>query len=154
MTSLFAWLGQTSPGLYLAASTPAFAAVQSLHLLGLAALGGAVITIDLAAVGAIFRGGAARIARSLAPVFGTGLAVMAVSGLLLVAAGPMKYLSNPLFWPKLLTLGVAVLIHLLLVLVLLRGDPEARGAGVKGVAALSLATWFVVAVLGRWVGLI
>ncbi len=155
----FDWLGSTAAGQYLAASTPAFAAVQSIHLLALAALGGAVFITDLASLRLIFRSSApGEIARGIFPIFVAALLGMIVSGTLLVAAGPTKYLLNPLFGPKLAALAVAVAIHLGLQKLELRNAVGADGAqavaATRTLAVLSIIAWLVVAVIGRWVGLI
>jgi len=155
LVEFLGWLERTAAGQFIADSTPAFAAVESIHLLGLATLGGAVITLDLAAAGVIFRRSElASLGRSLFPVFWAGLAAMAVSGVLLVASGPFKYLTNPLFGPKLLTLALAILAHVALYPIVLKRTPEARRAIIGAVALVSLTLWVVVAILGRWVGLI
>jgi hypothetical protein len=150
--STFNWLGESAAGQYLAASTPAFAAVQSVHLLALATLGGAVIIADLASARLLFRGaGRTAVVKGSFPVFLGGLAAAMISGTLLVAAGPTKYLLNPLFWPKLAVLAVAIAIHLTLYRVVLRQSGEAAA---RVLAWLSIALWLSVTVIGRWVGLI
>lgn len=150
IVTAFQWLGETAPGQFLAASTASFAAVQSAHLLGLAGLGGSAVVADLARLGAIFRrGDPDPVVRGLFPWFLGALAVMVVSGVLLVAAGPMKYLLNPLFGPKLAVLAAAVALHLLV-----HPFGPRRGPAAKALAAASLLAWIAVAVIGRWVGLI
>lgn len=150
--STFDWLGQSAAGQYLAACTPAFAAVQSLHLLALATLGGAAIIADLASARVLFReAGPAEIIKGAFPVFVTGLVAAVLSGVLLVSAGPDKYLLNPLFWPKLAVLAVAVTVHLTLHRVILRQSGETAA---RVLAWLSIALWLLVTVIGRWVGLI
>lgn len=159
MADLIAWtfaaLGHSAPGRFLAASTAAFAATEAVHLLGLAGLGGAVIVLDLAVLGVIFRGtDLPQLARGLLGVFLASLAVMVVSGTLLVAAGPSKYLLNALFGPKLAMLAVALVLHLLLYPVTLRRLSPVRLRVARGLATASLAAWPTVAILGRWLGLI
>lgn len=154
----FLWLGETAPGRFLAKSTVAFASVESLHILSFGILGGAFLALDLAALGVIFRkSDLLGTARLLFPVFLTGLAGAALTGILLVAAGPLKYYTNALFPLKLTALAVALIIHLAIYpgLTILRANGTAyiRPAGaVLGVA--SLLVWFTVAVLGRWLGLV
>lgn len=150
----FQWLGDTPPGLFLRGSTLAFAFVQSVHLLGIAALAGAVVTTDLAALGVLFRTTPPEvIARGAAKVFWAALGVMAVSGLLLVAAGPLKYYSNPLFPVKLALLAGAIVLHLL-VRAALRGGRDRPSPVARIAASGSLSAWFAVLIAGRWLGLI
>jgi hypothetical protein len=149
----FIWLGQSAPGQFLKDSTVAFAVVESFHILGLAILGGAVLITDLAALGVLVRRvPAGDVARSLTPVFWSGLVAMAVSGVLLVSAGPFKYYTNPLFPWKLGLLAVALIVQVALQLRLARCG--ASTLEINALAAGSLALWLTVAILGRWLGLI
>jgi hypothetical protein len=152
----FIWLGETPPGRFLAESTPAFAAVQSVHILAFGIMGGTILALDLTALRVIFRNASlAQTGRLLLPVFIAALATAALSGVLLVAAGPLKYYTNPLFALKLGTLALALLVHLAIYPVLTRraGDAHVRMIG-AGLGLLSLALWFGVAIIGRWIGLI
>lgn len=155
----FIWLGETGAGRFLAASTPAFAATESAHILFFGVLGGAFLALDLAALGLIFRkSDLLSLARSLFPIFLIALAGAAITGILLVAAGPMKYYTNPIFPLKLLILLAAITIHLAIYpgLTAFRDGDRAvlvRPLGLT-LAALSLILWFGVAILGRWLGLI
>jgi hypothetical protein len=155
----FTWLGETGPGQFLAASTPAFAATESLHILSFSVLGGSLLALDLAALGVIFRkSGVLTVGRSLLPIFLAALLGAAVTGLLLVAAGPMKYYTNPLFPWKLGVLAIAASIHLLLYPGLVAVGGRVGEAYVRPLAAAlggsSLLLWLTMAVLGRWLGLI
>ncbi|RYG35665.1 MAG: hypothetical protein EON93_06225 [Burkholderiales bacterium] len=151
----FIWLGETPPGVFLAESTPAFAVVQSIHILAFGLLGGAILALDLAALRVVFRNASlAQTGKLLLPVFVMSLAVAAISGLLLVAAGPLKYYTNPLFAWKLVALAGALAVHLALYPIL-TAKAEARSRAVAASLGLaSLVLWFGVATLGRWIGLI
>lgn len=151
----FIWLGKTPPALFLAESTPAFAVVQSIHILAFGLLGGAVLALDLSALRVVFRDAPlAQTGRLLLPVFVASLATAGATGVLLVAAGPLKYYTNPLFAWKIGTLVVALVVHVALYPVLTaRGDGRHRAAAAS-LGLLSLALWFGVAVIGRWIGLI
>lgn len=153
--NLFLSLGDTGVGLFLAGSTASFAAVESLHLLGLALLGGAALVTDLTVLRVVFRrADPARIAAALFPLLLIGLSIMVVSGVLLVSAGPLKYWLNPLFGPKLLALLFAVVAQFLLYPVVLKWNVQKSANLSKVIAAASILIWFTVAVIGRWVGLI
>lgn len=148
---LFVWLGQTPPGVFLAKSTAAFAATETLHLISLAVLAGTVLIVDLASLRVVFRQAApAEVARSLNPVLLSALGAIVVSGALLVAAGPLKYYTNAIFPVKLAALAAAIAVQVGVYWALGRD----RQALAKSLAAASLALWFSVIVLGRWLGLI
>jgi hypothetical protein len=150
----FLWLGQTPLGLFLNGSTFFFALTESAHLLGIALLGGAVVATDLAAVGVLFRKTPPlAIARGAGTVFWAALLLMVISGVALVAAGPFKYYSNPLFPVKLGLLAVALVLQLSLLIALKRA-PDAPNLTARLLAIASLALWLTVLVVGRWLGLI
>ena len=148
----FMWLGTTPPGVFLKNSTFAFAMTESTHLLSLALLGGTVLTTDLAALGVLFRATPPQtVASGAARTFWIALAVVAISGVLLVAAGPYKYYTNPLFPLKLAFLAVSLLLQLGLLALLRRNITDAP---TRIVAGLSLLLWLSTLVAGRWLGLI
>lgn len=156
---VFVWLGETAAGRSLAESTPAFAATESAHILFFGVLGGSFLALDLAALGVIFRrADLLALAKSLFPIFLVGLGGAMATGVLLVAAGPMKYYTNALFPSKLGALAAALATHLAIYpgLAVARGRLGVVGVRRAGVllAALSLLLWFGVATLGRWLGLI
>lgn len=149
----FVWLGETSVGSYLNQSTAAFAATESLHIIALSMVGGAVLITHLSALGLTLKPLApATIVRNLQPVAYLGLVLVAISGLLLVAAGPFKYYTNPLFPVKLVLLVAALASHIWLTRRLARGDGS---SGVtRALALTSLLLWTGVVIAGRWLGLI
>jgi hypothetical protein len=148
----FLWLGETPPGQFLKTSTFAFSMVESSHLLGLALLGGTVLAADLGALRVIFRSTpAVTVADGVSRAFWTALALVAVSGVLLVAAGPYKYYTNPLFPVKLALLVVALALQVGVLTTLRRGGAEGLS---RGLAGASLVFWLSTLVAGRWLGLI
>jgi len=150
---LFVWLGNTAPGRYLAGSTAAFAATEALHIVALSLVGGVILVVDLAVLGVVLkRLRAEAVLQRTLGVFCVGLGLVVVSGVLLVAAGPYKYYTNPLFPLKLGFLLLALIAHFLL-----QRKLKARqdtGAGARVLAVASLTLWTAVVVAGRWLGLI
>lgn len=151
--NLFVWLGETAVGSYLNQSTAAFAATQSLHIIALSLIGGAILISHLAALGLLLRPLAPNIvARNLQPVVYVGLMLVVISGVLLVAAGPLKYYTNPLFPLKLALLVAALVANYSLTRLLSRG--QAAATATRAAALTSLLLWSGVVVTGRWLGLI
>jgi hypothetical protein len=150
---LFAWLGNTSAGQFLAGSTAGFAAMESVHIVALAVIGGVILAANLSVLGLVLRGSnVSAVLSQLRWLFNGSLVVVAISGVLLVAAGPYKYYTNPLFPLKLFLLAVAIGVH-----VGLQRRVKSREStdGVARVlAATSLLLWSGVVVAGRWLGLI
>lgn len=149
----FVWLGDTAIGSYLNRSTTAFAATESLHIIALSLVGGAVLITHLAALGLALRPlSPATVVRNLQPIAYIGLVFVTLSGLLLVAAGPFKYYTNPLFPVKLVLLVAALVTYTWLTRRLARGD--GTSGATRAVALTSLLLWTGVVVAGRWLGLI
>jgi hypothetical protein len=151
--SLFIWLGTTAPGLFLAGSTAAFAATESAHIVGLAVVGGVVLISDFAALGFVLRNTSpGDVVRQLRVLYVGALVLVAASGVLLVAAGPYKYYSNPLFPLKLGMLVVALVLQWRLSRRISLRDGRDRAT--RALAIASLTVWTGVVIAGRWLGLI
>jgi hypothetical protein len=150
---LFLWLGSTAPGVALQQSRIAFAATEALHIIGLSLVGGAILVTDLAVLGLVLKSTAPQIVfGQLRALYLFALVVVAVSGVLLVAAGPYKYYTNPLFPVKLALLLIAAVIQVVLSRRMKRA-PLADTAA-RGLAITSLIAWTAVVIAGRWLGLI
>jgi Family of unknown function (DUF6644) len=108
--SLFQWLEYTRIGEALRTNRVLFPLVSIVHLLGLALLVGTILIIDLGLLGVgMQRQPVSRIARQLAPLTWAGLAVMLITGPILLTGEAIKMYSNIAFWIKLgfITLAVA-----------------------------------------------
>jgi hypothetical protein len=142
---LFVWLSRTSVGIFMQQSTYAFAIVEMVHLLALALLGGTVLIADLSLFGIGFKGPkAAELARELSPWLLGSLALMVISGVLLLSEEALKCYYNPAFRLKMLFLFLAVLFYFTI----------HRRARSKVTAGVSLALWLSVGLAGRAIGFI
>jgi uncharacterized protein DUF6644 len=151
---LFRWLSHTPFSVFLRHSTWGFAAIETVHLLGLAALGGVILIVDLRLLGiGLRRQPISRVAQELWPVLLGSLGVMLISGVLLVVTGPLKYYHSPLFRLKMLLFSLATAFYFTLhrSVVRLNVDvtPSVRS---KVAAAVSLALWLGVGLAGRAIG--
>jgi hypothetical protein len=152
--SIFNWLGNTSLGLAIQESNWGIAIGEMVHLVALAALGGTILLVDLRLFGVgLKRQPASRLARELSPIFWTSLAVIFVSGVLILSGETMKCYYNPAFRLKMLLLFFALLFH-----ATFHRSAVASATGTvssfrsKSVAALSLALWLGVGLAGRAIG--
>src|ERR1700704_4711568 len=93
----FEWLASTSLSQAIVASTWAFAVIESIHLLALSVIGGAVLIVDLRLLGyGIKSQTLAELARNAQPWFLGSWTVMIVTGVLLFISEPQKlYYSTP-----------------------------------------------------------
>src|SRR5918911_586356 len=98
---LFQWCEASTVGNAIRTSTWAFAVIESVHLLGLAAIGGAVLVVDLRMLGlGLKRQSVPELAREVQPWLGGSLIVMLVTGVALFLSESIKcYYSTP-FWVK------------------------------------------------------
>lgn len=142
---LFEWLARTPFSIAMRESQWGFATVETVHLLALAALGGAILIVDLR----LLRNPAASVAKELSPVFFGSLAVMLASGITLVAGDPMRYYYNPAFQWKMLLFITALAVHSL---IQLRTGKSAFF--LRAVAVTSLSLWVAVGLAGRAIGFI
>src|SRR5207248_451880 len=106
---LFQWCEASAIGSAIRTSPWAFAAVESIHLLGLAAIGGAVLVVDLRLLGLGLRRHSVReVARDAQPWLVGSLAVMMTTGAALFLSESIKcYYSTP-FRIKMAALALAI----------------------------------------------
>ena len=131
-----------------------FPAIASVHLLGLAMLGGAVLVVDLRLLGVgLTRQPVAVIGRAAEPWLIASLLVMLSTGLLLFMCFATKYYYLAAFWIKVTCLLLALAFTFSIrrrVILADDGDVNARRA--KLVAAASLTLWTTIALGGRLIG--
>jgi hypothetical protein len=148
------WCEGSALGSAIRTSTWAFAVIESVHLLALAAIGGAVLVVDLRLLGFGLRDQpVSRVARDAFPWLVGSLAVMLVTGVALFLSEATKcYYSTP-FWVKMTSLLLATIFTFTIRQRIARAD-EGRVPPIvyKAVALISLALWFGVGAGGRWIG--
>ena len=126
-------------------------ALEAVHLLGLALLGGAAC---MAALAALRRTGLrglplGTLAQALRPLFAAGLLLMVASGAMIVLSMPFKYYLNLAFRLKMALLVAAIAATALL----MRMGPDASCvARQRGLALFSMLLWFGVGICGRLIG--
>src|SRR5262249_33741362 len=106
----FQWVESTRLHDAIANSSWAFAVIESVHLLALAVIGGAVLILDLRFLGlGLRRQSINEVAREAQPYLVGSLIVMLVTGVALFVSEPTKcYYSIP-FWWKMTSLALAML---------------------------------------------
>ncbi|MGE0621039.1 MAG: DUF6644 family protein [Pseudomonadales bacterium] len=141
------WIGQT-----IKESLWYFPAIEAVHLLGLAMLGGAILVVDLRMLGVGLTGQSiAGIARSAQRWLLTAIVVLLATGIPLFLSEAVKCYYNTSFWVKMTALAIGLVFTFTVRnRVALAGT--ASTAVYRSVAAFSLTVWFVVAAAGRWIG--
>jgi hypothetical protein len=155
MLPAFQWLQQSWLGTTVNNSNWAFAAIEAGHLLALAAIGGAVIVVDLRLMGwAFWRQPVAEIARSVQPWLVLSLIGMFLTGIPLLAslAATKYYFNEPFRW-KMYFLAAAILFTFTIRRFVVMSD-EARihSAVAKTTAIISVLLWSGVGIMGRSIG--
>jgi Family of unknown function (DUF6644) len=150
----FQWCEATLLGQAIRDSQWLFPVIESVHLIALAAIGGALLVLDLRMLGVGIRHrSVAEVAREAQPWLIASLIVMVVTGVSLFLSEAIKCYYSQAFWVKMTTLPIAVVFALTIRRRIAAAEegrisPLLRAA----VAVISLTLWFTVAAAGRWIG--
>jgi hypothetical protein len=149
----FQWCEASFIGQTIRESLWLFPVIEAVHLLALAALGGAALIVDLRLLGWGLRQPIRVIARDAQRWLYVSLAVMLTTGTSLFLSEAIKCYYNPSFWVKMTVLPVAILFTITVKRhVTRKEDQEISPATAKLVALTSIALWLVTAAAGRWIG--
>ena len=148
------WVASSPLSKAISTSTWAFAVIESIHLLALSVIGGAVLIVDLKLLGYGIRTQTLEeVAHDAQKWFVGSWTVMIVTGLLLFWSEPQKlYYSTP-FAVKMVCLLLGTIFALTVRRkVTLAGENRVSPIVMKLVALVSLFLWFGVGAGGRWIG--
>lgn len=154
---LLAAIAASAPAQALKASFWVYPLVNAAHILGVALLVGAIAVVDLRLLGAFRDVPAEPLAAAGVPVAACGLALAAVTGMLLFVVKPVDYAGSQIFLAK-LAVVVLGLVNVALVRrsarwrLLAAGSPEEADGRLRLAALASLLLWIGALVLGRMVG--
>jgi len=122
-------------------------ALQTLHILGIAAVLGPALMISRSLWGARGAGTVQASLRRYVPALWAGLAVLAATGASMIVADPARELGNPAFRVKLVLLAAA----LVFLEALRRAPPRSASLKSRALAAASFALWLAIVAAGRWI---
>ena len=150
----FEWMETTWFGIIGKTLGAAFAFVQTIHLLSLALLGGAVLAAEGRILGLLLTDVSAQIIIERCHVLLVWALVLLISTGVFMACGvALKVYYLPVFWYKMLALGTGILFHFYIRKPLFRFDlQQINPIVVKMTAIASILVWFMVAATGRWIG--
>lgn len=150
ITAAFTALEQSSLGVAARGSGWLYALANLGHVLGAALLVGAIATFDIQVLRRAKNVGA--IAHAVTPVAAFGLALQLASGVVLLAADAMPVVVNPVFQFKMAMFAIG-LINIAAFRWRFGGKllAETPLDGATGFAALSLASWLLVLLAGRFI---
>ena len=154
MLEFFEWLQYSSLLVAMRSSPWLFPIIASMHLLGLALLGGAVLVVDLRLLGlGLSRQPVARLARDAERWLLASLAVMLPTGTLLFMCFATKYYYLTAFWVKVISLFAVLTFTFSVRRRVIMADERNMSAIVSKLVALaSLSLWTGVALAGRLIG--
>jgi len=154
------WLQQTHIGASVRESLWLFPAIETVHLLGMAALTVAISILDLRLMGWILRREPiSSLGKRLLPWIWIAFAVQLVTGVVLFSSEAVKLYGNPAFRLKLLLIAIAGLQALIFHRTVYR-DVESWDqslvlpARAKIAGFISLLLWIGVVTAGRFIGFV
>jgi hypothetical protein len=128
----------------------AFPGILALHAIGMAFAAGLAAVLDLRILG-VAPGVPLAAFRRFMPVLWTGFWLNAASGVLLLVGYPTKALTNPVFYLKLLLIGVAMVLLVRIARLIEHGDTTAPAVArtLRRLAIASLVCWSGAITAGR-----
>ncbi len=147
---LFETLEATGVGVAIKESVWLFPAIEAVHLLALALLGGAVLILDLRLLGVgLTAQSPSAVERDTRPWLIGAASVLIITGVLLGLSEAVKLYDKQAFWVKMIALAAALVFTFAVRGPVARRDPGLIG---KPLAVASLGLWLTVAIAGRWIG--
>ncbi len=150
----FTWCEQSAIGEAIRNSQWLFPVIESVHLLGLVVIAGAVLVVDMRLFGLGLRQQpVAKLARDAQPWLIGSLMVMLTTGILLFLSEAIKCYYSPAFAVKMTCLLLATIFTFTVRRKVALAD-EGRVGPLRGrlVALVSVALWSGVGIGGRWIG--
>ena len=150
------WLYNTHISQGIQSNTWIIPTVQSIHIIAISMLMGSAIVLDLKLAGFIARTESAAIVfRRYMPWLWAGLAILLLTGLVMIIGEPARELENWIFWTKMGLVVIAFFLTLIMRVPMLREDlgNQSRiwSLLVKPLGLLALAIWILIIFCGRWI---
>jgi len=154
------WLDQTAVGSTIRQSLWLFPAIETVHLLGMAALVGTITVLDLRLLGwAMPQRRVSEVVARLLPWTWLGFGVQVVTGALLFSSEAVKIYGNPAFRLKMLFLLLAGIQALIFQTVVSRklpawDDRPAPPVMARITGMISILLWIAIVTAGRFIGFV
>jgi hypothetical protein len=150
---VFDRLEQSALGAAIRDSIWLFPAIEAVHLLGLALLGGSILVVDLRLLGLGLTGRTAvYVLDQASPWFAGAIALLFGTGIPLFLSEAVKCYFSPAFWVKMGALVLALVFTLVVRNRVVRLQPGLPASRARAIAACSVTLWLAVATAGRWIG--
>ena len=156
LLELFDWLELSFIGQAIRNSLWLFPAIEAVHLLALALLGGAVFAVDFRLLGIGITGvSPAVLAQRARPYLLAAIVGLLGTGIPLFLSEAIKCYYNTSFWVKMGGLVIILIFTFTVRARFLRAQTNVAAVPTtqsKLVAVVSMGLWFLVAAAGRWIG--
>lgn len=150
----FEWLQHTYLGETIRHSATLIATLEIVHLIGLTLLLGAILMVDLTLLDhGIGRYPVSQVARQLNRWTIAGMAVMFVSGPILLTSEAERCYKTPAFWIKMALLAIALIFHFTVHRRVTLAEPPVEGPAAKLTGVLSLVLWIGVALAAKGIAI-
>ena len=153
MMNFLIWLQDSALGTWVAGSIWGYPIILACHAVGMAAVAGTIVMINLRILG-FARSVPVTLFSRLSAIAWAGLVLNVLTGLALFTGDPVKFFHHPVFWIK-MSLVILGAVSVLAIVPELRkaasapaGSPEIP-PGAKLVAGFSLAFWAGAIIAGR-----
>ena len=148
----FEWLESLWVGKAVVGSLWLFPVIESVHLLALSVLGGAILLVDLRMLGfGLKRYTVPALARDARPFLIGAIVMLIATGVPLFLAEAIKCYYSQAFWVKMTTLAIAIL-YTFTIRARVASSESVQNTARQLAGALSIALWVTVAAAGRWIG--
>jgi putative copper export protein len=152
MNNFAQWLAQTQVSVAIQSHLWVIPAVQSVHIVAIGIVMGSVFMIDLRIWGFTGRDRTLQqTVRRFAPWLWGALAVLLVTGVVMITGEPVRELMSLSFWLKMFQLAVGIILAVAFQGALRRNEDRdvSKSLAVRVLAVLTLLVWFSIIVLGR-----
>lgn len=128
-----------------------FPAIEAVHLLALAMLGGALLMLDFRLLGVgLSAQSTSVVERNARPWLIGAVATLIVTGVLIGMSEALKLYDKDAFWVKMAALATALVFTFAIKLPL--AHRGVSGLAAKALGTVSILLWLTVAMAGRWIG--
>lgn len=158
LESFAAWLAATPLSAFVANQAWVVPTVQTIHILAVATVMGAVVIVHLRVLGVVERRQSiGSLAARFVPPSAAAIVILAITGFLMIAGEPTRAIFRYVFWAK-----MGLLLTVIALTAALLGGLKASGAAddarrpvplaYQALAVLALLVWVAIIVAGRWIG--
>jgi len=152
MNNFAQWLSETQVSVLIQSHLWVIPAVQSVHIAAIGIVVGSVFMIDLRIFGYTGRDQTLQqTVRRFAPWLWGALAVLLVTGIVMITGEPVRELMSLSFWLKMFQLAVGIILAVAFQRALRQNEDRdiSKSFTVRMLAVLTLLVWFSIIILGR-----